>query len=164
MNRLRGGSGTFYKEVSDCVHQCHCKNCGTHGMSAPGSEVLSLKACCFLKVLVYVIILKKKKKKDFSSWFPAFYIWSHPSYCYHLHCASLISITARTLGRDEQISLEKTHCQEPVLLLLYCPLLILQMWTHQGRDLELTQNAAFLSPSPHSRAWHLIIAWVVLSD
>ena len=62
MNRLRGGLGTFYKEVSDCVHQCHCKNCGTHGMSAPGSEVLSLKACCFLKVLVYVIILKKKKK------------------------------------------------------------------------------------------------------
>ena len=62
VNRLRGGLGTFYKEVSDCVHQCHCKNCGTHGMSAPGSEVLSLKACCFLKVLVYVIILKKKKK------------------------------------------------------------------------------------------------------
>ena len=68
-------------------------------------------------------------------------MWSHPSSCYHLHCASLISITARTLGQDEQISLEKTHCQEPVLLL--------QMWTHQGRDLELAQNAAFLSPSPH---------------
>lgn len=63
MNGLRGGSGTFYKEVSDCVHQYHCKNCGTHGMSAPGSGMLSVKACCFLKVLDYVIILKKKKKK-----------------------------------------------------------------------------------------------------
>lgn len=52
-------------EIGDCFHQCHYKNCGTHGMSAPGSGKLLLNIYCFPEVLVFVI-----KKKLF--WFLVF--------------------------------------------------------------------------------------------
>lgn len=155
VNRLRGGSGTFYKQVSDCVHQCHCKNCGTHGMSAPGSGVLSLKVCCFFKVLVYVIILLKKVLV--LGFLPSKSEVIHPSVIIFI----MLLLSPSLLEPQAEMSrlAWKKHTTRNQFCSHYTvPFRCLQMWTHQGRDLELTQNAAFISPFPHSRAWHLIIA------